>query len=267
MTCERTAGADAAIDALRGDANGDGDGDGVLDDTDNCPQRTNADQHDEDGDGVGDVCDNCPPIANPTQADTTEATPDGVGDACDPRPTAADKIALFESFAAPPAMWELSASAVVANDKVALPSYAHAYAPLVSTDGYVETAYTLTAFAPTTDTYRSVEVVAERGPSGVKGYRCGTFDNPQMANTRYLELQTFVAPYSIAGAYSLGGTLAIGNSGHLQLGYGGTLECKGTLPPAMTSAQEPEARTGVVGLYTQNLDATYDYLIVYEPVP
>ena len=58
----------------------DSDGDGVLDDVDNCPAVSNADQADGDGDGVGDVCDNCPTTANEDQADADQ---DDIGDVCD----------------------------------------------------------------------------------------------------------------------------------------------------------------------------------------
>src|ERR1043165_3738060 len=74
------------------DANPDDlDGDGVQNAQDNCPMRTNVDQHDEDADAVGDACDNCPTIKNVDQRDTSETavnmqSPDGVGDACDLRP-------------------------------------------------------------------------------------------------------------------------------------------------------------------------------------
>jgi hypothetical protein len=91
---------------VRPDANPDDlDGDGILNAADNCPRRTNLDQHDEDADAVGDACDNCPTIANANQADTTEAAmngqfPDGVGNACDLRPgLAGDEIARLSTFA------------------------------------------------------------------------------------------------------------------------------------------------------------------------
>jgi hypothetical protein len=71
----------------------DTDNDGVMDDVDNCPNVSNADQSDVDGDGQGDACDNdddndgvidtadnCPTAANPDQIDTDG---DGQGNACD----------------------------------------------------------------------------------------------------------------------------------------------------------------------------------------
>ena len=72
----------------------DTDGDGILDNADNCPTTSNADQKDTDGDGQGDACDgdldgddianatdNCLEAPNASQADLDG---DGVGDACDP---------------------------------------------------------------------------------------------------------------------------------------------------------------------------------------
>ena len=58
----------------------DSDGDGVADDSDNCPELSNAEQADSDADSVGDSCDNCPATFNPVQED---ADSDGIGDACD----------------------------------------------------------------------------------------------------------------------------------------------------------------------------------------
>lgn len=60
----------------------DGDNDGVADNSDNCPDTSNANQADQDGDRIGDVCDNCPKIVNADQIDTDV---DGIGDACETR--------------------------------------------------------------------------------------------------------------------------------------------------------------------------------------
>ena len=58
----------------------DADGDGIVDNADNCPAETNADQSDADEDGIGDRCDNCPLNANGAQTDNDG---DGIGDECD----------------------------------------------------------------------------------------------------------------------------------------------------------------------------------------
>ena len=74
----------------------DTDEDGVLDDLDNCPNDSNADQLDSDDDGVGDVCDDCPddPLKSapgicgcdvPETDSDSDNTPDCV-DECDSDP-------------------------------------------------------------------------------------------------------------------------------------------------------------------------------------
>jgi hypothetical protein len=257
--------ADASIDtpAIDGPP-GDLDGDGVPNATDNCPMTANAAQRDEDSDGVGNACDNCPATANPMQTNTDS---DGVGDACDPEPGAPDHIALFEGFDGPLTGWTLDGGVTVADGALHVPAFTAAAAPLLSDHGWVETSYQIAALPPTTDAYRSVEVLAEAGSDGtVGGYRCGVFDNPQMADTLDLELQMFVDPYEITGQYDLGPNLTVGATGHLRLAYSAQeLDCRATSPVADASAAPPEVRTGSPGLFTQNLDADYAYLVVYEP--
>src|SRR3989344_9383719 len=74
----------------------DTDEDGVIDDEDNCPSVSNADQTDTDEDGIGDACDSTPNgdndsdgIDNATDnciddanADQADADGDGIGDVC-----------------------------------------------------------------------------------------------------------------------------------------------------------------------------------------
>ena len=253
MTCEKTLG--ESIDATQ-------------DSMHSIDARVCAGTHDEDGDGIVDSCDNCPATANAGQQDTTEMPPDGVGDACDPRPTERDRIAFFEAFAARPTDWTLDDMSIVGMDRlVTMPSqgYAEAYAPFVSTDGIIETRYTITqlnGLAP----YSSVEVVAEKGNDGVEGYRCMTSQNGGIG-TRGSVLQTYVEPYDIAQGPGGGPRFTVGHSGVLRFTFGGPLACHQSSPVDNVSAAEPEARTGSVGLGTQYIGAAFDYLVVYEPAP
>ena len=58
----------------------DADEDGVLDEDDNCPSVSNADQANSDSDSFGDVCDNCSQVTNEEQVDSDV---DGIGNVCD----------------------------------------------------------------------------------------------------------------------------------------------------------------------------------------
>ena len=79
----------------------DDDNDGIMDDADNCPGQSNADQLDVDGDGAGNVCDDCPADPNKTapgicgcgvaDADTDN---DGTADCNDGCPTDPGKVNL-----------------------------------------------------------------------------------------------------------------------------------------------------------------------------
>jgi hypothetical protein len=83
------------VDAPTVDPNQDSDNDGYPDVADNCPHTYNPDQHDHDNDGRGDACDVCPHIMDTGE----DGDHDGVGDACDPHPgVPGDKIVLFEGF-------------------------------------------------------------------------------------------------------------------------------------------------------------------------
>jgi hypothetical protein len=257
---------DAAIDTRTIDGPpGDRDNDGVPDSSDNCPDVPNPDQHDEDGDGVGNACDNCPATPNATQAN---ADGDGVGDACDPEAGPADHIALFDGFDALPTGWTLDTGIIATGGALRVPSFHVGLAPLVSAHGWVETSYKVTALPSTTDNYRSVELLAENSSGGNGGYRCGLYDDPTTASSLNLELQMFMTPYEINGQYQLGGQFKVGDSGHLRLAYSATnLDCSATSPASDAASAPPEVRTGNPGVFTQNLQADYAYIVVYEPGP
>jgi hypothetical protein len=97
---------------------GDVDGDGALDEADNCPMASNADQADEDHDTAGDACDLCPQLAG-NAADDSDG--DGIGDACDPNPTP-DTVWVFDGFHHGKPGWVGDTSWTAADDKLGVSS-------------------------------------------------------------------------------------------------------------------------------------------------
>ncbi len=261
-TCELTLGGDLPPDAAPIDALVPPDAalpDGAMACGVNAP-------HDEDDDGVVDVCDNCPGLANPSQADTTEGTPDGVGDACDPRPAARDRIAYFESFATTTTGWQLDGG-TIEGGRLRLGSAPSqlATAPTQSTNGILETRYVVIALV-TDPPYSTIEVVAERATTGVRGYRCQVAQGG-ITGASVAGLQTYVTPYDLDYGVGGGPRFAVGQSGTLRFTFGGQLECRTSAPPDVASSSEPEARTGVIGLAAQYVGVAFEYLVLYEPAP
>jgi hypothetical protein len=267
-TCEdHSSGPDAPTPDVPADL--DSDGDGVFDVADNCRAIANPRQLDEDGDSVGNECDNCPGTANQSQDDTSESTPDGVGDACDPHPTTADRIAMFWGFDDPlDNTWNVSTNVTASGGQIHLTGGTgdeNAYTGYVSAAGVVETRYVIDA-TPSVS-YHSVELVSQYGTGGAVGYRCMSIDS-LTAGSRNTRLQEFASPYDLSNAPPSGAVLAPGQVGQLELFYGATtLDCRTSNPPDTTTAAAPEIRTGTVGVFVQHLSASYDYLVVYEPVP
>jgi hypothetical protein len=258
MTCERSAaGVDAPSDMMIvTDAPPDAQPVDGLADARDCGT------HDEDGDGVMDRCDNCPVDTNLAQADSDG---DGVGDACDPRPGQMDKIAFFETFETAPTGWTLR-NATFSNDQIHLTIVgggAYAFAPFLSADGVIDTFYTIDGLH--SNSYRSVEVVAQHTPASGNGYRCGVFDG-DAADTRHAEIENYVSPYTVTAGTS-SGIHAVGDAGDLTFVFGSSYECFTELPPADLTASVTDTESAQVGVVTQFVDASYDYLIVYEPVP
>jgi hypothetical protein len=147
---------DAMIDAKMIDGPpGDADADGITDNVDNCPGKTNADQHDEDADAIGDVCDPCPHIAG----NAADGDGDGVGDACDPQPAIAkQRIAYFDPFTSTKAEWSYGTGASRLGETFRLTGNA-ADAQLLIPNGEVrvETGGTIAAVQSTTPHQLSIE--------------------------------------------------------------------------------------------------------------
>ncbi len=254
-TCERTA-VDAAVASdIRPDLQ-------VLPDA--PPDAASCGMHDEDGDGVPDGCDNCPVDANAGQRDSDG---DGVGDACDPHPGMKDRIAYFNAFDANDLTGWAVQGATISNDQVHLvvgsSGAAYAYAPFTSSGGVLDTYATVDALH--SNSYHTIEAVAQHTAGMTNGYRCA-FADANAPGTLRTQIQSFVTPYDVAGGAQTG-TLAVGTSGDLYFQFGPALDCSTTTPAEDVTAPISDTETAPVGMLTQYADASYDYIIVYELVP
>jgi hypothetical protein len=257
---------------------GDFDGDGVPDLDDNCNTASNADQLDHDDDGRGDRCDVCPHLVD-TGSDTDG---DGVGDACDPNPTkATDRIAFFDGFYSMPGwenvqgpgMWQvnggyldqpqLDPSQLVRDDDPDLGTV------------FVDVRLQVNSMATNPSTRRSVGVVVGFGDAKHYFY-CGVAQTPigteVQAGAQFTDFwgsaQYEYAPGAFASQLN-GGWLTLQASTSTTDWDGTHIDCMGNRGQATgTAAFEHEGTpTGDIGLRTNGIDASFDYVFVVETHP
>ena len=260
---------DLANQCVGGDANpgGDDDGDGVLNGGDNCVTVANPDQANEDGDRFGDACDPCPPIADDAGLD---GDGDGVGDACDPNPTTpGDAFALFAGFGGGiPAGWTQTGTWTAAAGSVSVISGTNRHSLLVTsiplTGGEV-IATRLVVDAVFDNDPRSAGVADQVVVSPLAGVACGGGQNAQADGAIPGVYITNMAGGAILGLST--STFAVGSRHDVAFRRAGTsYTCTGTpdgATPASTSATyTPAPAAPAVGLRTQNVSATFDWLMV-----
>jgi hypothetical protein len=250
---------------------GDSDGDGVPDTSDNCPTIANADQHDHDGDGRGDVCDVCPHLVDAGG----DADGDGVGDACDPRPTeAGDRIALFEGFydnvAWTPVAggaWTVSSGAIDQSD---MTMQHQIVAGLSLNNAFIDARVKVSGVAQNSSSRHSTGIVlgyqdtndyffcglaapgagaqieAGRVGDGQYNYNSGDFQTQMTGDWTVIQARTSQA----AGDYT-----------HIDC------ESKRGAVAGNTSYDDTDDAAGDIGLRTNGVAASFDYVFVVEVPP
>jgi hypothetical protein len=229
--------------------------------------------HDEDNDGIVDECDNCPSISNANQADVREVNAggiaDGVGDACDPRPTAGgDALFLFDglNFTSFPAdwtnigaagTWTASGSSVTATTTETGQELARNF-PSSLNNYLAETAFTFTAL----ETNGSSSLPFRRNGAG-DGWRCvvgtpdaiqGQFFISKVIGGTSETTPPQITPISVprpGNRYRVSGG-AYDNNIYCMLGTG------------ERQTRSDTSTSGESGFRSTSTTATFEYLLVYR---
>jgi hypothetical protein len=228
--------------------------------------------HDEDRDGIVDECDNCPSISNANQADIREVnaggSADGVGDACDPRPTAGgDSIFLFDGLnftTLPPewsnvgaGSWTASGTSVTTTGTETGQELARRF-PSSLSNYLAETAFTFTAFE-----LNGSSNLPFRMDAADNGWRCvvGTPDGIQgqfflgkvtggVSEAPPPQITPITVP-RVGNRYRvLGG------------GFDGTIYCM--LGSGERQTRSDNATSGESGFRSSGTSAVFEYLLVYR---
>jgi len=265
------------VDAPTIDPFQDSDNDGIPDISDNCPFVANPDQHDHDRDGRGDVCDVCPHIKDTGK----DFDGDGVGDACDPRPNdPGDRIAFFEGFYDRPAWTPVvgSMAAWQASNATLSQQDTGAIYELVRTDKQfnnvvVEVRLNVAQEAANASRHSTGIVL---GYHAADDYMfCGVASQgggveldagvvyPDGSNTFNYNNSAIAAPMT-GNQITLQATTTQGSADNYT-----HLDCQGADGSSIVDATyDPYTQAaGGIGLRTNGVDATFDYVFVVEVPP
>ncbi len=260
----------------------DTDGDGVADPDDNCPALAN-DQKDHDGDGVGDPCDDCPHLADPTQPRLLDTDP--VGDACDPRPyTGGDAIALFAPFDDPAELqgWKTGSGTEVwnvANGALVQPSLTPGarlfYLDTEFDRVAVDVGVRIDVVPPRAlddlddDGTRSIGVAMALVPDDDAYYLCNLRDNLAGSQTTQLRLTRLGEEIAELDQADLSLELAPGRAvfhgAQLPSSEQCTLEYGGSTTASSLDGTLRDG--GRIGLRTNGVSASFEYVVVYALAP
>jgi hypothetical protein len=271
------------------------DGDNAGDACDNCPTVSSPDNGDEDGDAVGDVCDNCPSVSNPGQEAVMDSDP--VGDACDPRPTMnGDSIAFFDGFnqdstGGPPTGWVASTGTgngagtwTASGGKLRQGNQANTDPTIITRrdvgplmngilgDVLVETMVTAGGFSGSASPQLGVVAAYTDVTDGVdNGFLCALEKTPNPTPETRLRITEFLLNNSnndtdVGFAMTTGAAYRIRQYQDAE-GTGNTTTCEarnsaGTGRSYTRNFAGPG--TGVVGLSTRQISASFDYIVVYS---
>jgi hypothetical protein len=245
---------------------GDRDGDGVPDESDNCPDTYNPDQHNQDGDPFGDACDLCPHIAS--QTPDADSDGDMIGDPCDPRPNAKDTLRLFTGFYSQDdiAGWDVRGTWTFDGKTAAETSD--------TTISYLSPPMTYTRAVVQAGVVVDNVPNADNHGFGVVTGSTGSFTNPDQAYFCFLLVNGGNEVYDEArdgtnpaiGAGQSWPAMFTGSTEDFVLNVDGPLSCRVHSPTVDRTITGPTVgpSTGRVNLVAQEVSLRFDYVFIVE---
>jgi hypothetical protein len=228
--------------------------------------------HDEDGDGVVDECDNCPSVSNANQANVGEVNAgtnaDGVGDACDPRPASGgDSIFFFDgmNFTTIPSTWtNVGAGSWTASGSSMSPTSTTSGQELERSfpsalgNYLAETAFTFTALTTVGSASIPFRTDASRN-----GWGCGVGLNGS-AGDIFLTQVTGGTGETNPSTASIN-VPQVGDRFRLWAGgYSTSLYCMIPGGSARVNRSNSSSTSGESGIRASGVDATFEYFLVYR---
>lgn len=244
---------------------GDRDSDGVADADDKCPDAFDPLQRDHDNDGFGDVCDGCPPFASATNTDTDG---DGVGDECDPNPdTPGDHIAVWFGFYdedAPTVLglprsgdWTVSGDALHTTNSASSSSFLRGPAAIGRAVQFTHITLDDFSAANAAIALESGEVL--NGANLVQLYECALFRSNSELSAKAIAGNQRIDEQKADYAGSLANGTQLDMTAQLVSG----LQCD-VSPPLTTRDASAEATAGLIALFAQQVDLSFDYWFVID---
>ncbi len=238
---------------------------------------------DHDGDGVDDERDGCPHVADPSQAD---ADGDGIGDACDPSDDVRHRRVLFEGFyeALAEGQWEVAGYGTLADWAVVVEGGKGYLRQSSGQSGRRQLRWRQVVSSAEVVTEAAVDSVKLEGTRGVGvlladrstlssgSYGVCAVQRPSGSSAEKVVAGFYLADTAVTTSdaswnQGLEGATMI-RGWHSQAGVDGRVDCelrRGTHRTSLSVARPETSASGLVGLHTEGVAASFDYLFVIAP--
>lgn len=242
-----------------------------------------AGDRDHDGDGVDDELDGCPHLFTQVQADADD---DGIGDGCDPSDSVRHRRVLFEGFYEAPTedQWGVAGYGTLAEWSIVVVGSKSYLRQDSSQAGRRQLRWRQAVASAHVVAEVMVDSAEAQGPRGVGvllgdrstlssgSYGVCAVQRPSGSSAEQVLASFYLADTAMTNSVapwssSLEGTTVV-HAEHTQAGVEGRIDCelrRGTQGRSLSAARPEPVANGLIGLHTEGVAASFDYLFVIAP--